>query len=115
MKSNISNYLSLFNGSSFRPSLSPPGLGSTSNVSRTVPHSQIHQKSFPFNVPEATISKPMSSTASKRTRSPASSFAANETLEGNSISPEDNSERYDISLALLFVHYAFTLSYIIYF
>ncbi|ESW19817.1 hypothetical protein PHAVU_006G158000 [Phaseolus vulgaris] len=93
-----------------KPSLSPPGLGSTSNVSRTVPHSQIHQKSFPFNVPEATISKPMSSTASKRTRSPASSFAANETLEGNSISPEDNSEREVLAKAKRLARFKVELS-----
>ncbi|KAK7303203.1 hypothetical protein RJT34_14105 [Clitoria ternatea] len=75
-----------------RPSLSTPRSGSTSTVPRTAPQAQIHQKSFPSNVYEATISKPIISTAPKRTRSPPS-FGANETLEGNSISSEDNAER----------------------
>ncbi|KAG2395783.1 hypothetical protein LR48_Vigan09g215600 [Vigna angularis] len=93
-----------------KPSLSPPRLGSTSTVPRTVPHSQIHQKSFPFNVPEATVGKPMNSTASKRTRSPASSFAANETLEGNLISSEDNSEREILAKAKRLARFKVELS-----
>ncbi|CAJ1962317.1 unnamed protein product [Sphenostylis stenocarpa] len=93
-----------------KPSLSPPRLGSTSNVPRTVPHSQTHQKSFPFDVPEATVSKPMSSTASKRTRSPPSSFAANETLEGNTISSEDNSEREILAKAKRLARFKVELS-----
>ncbi|KAL2588602.1 hypothetical protein GLYMA_13G211900v4 [Glycine max] len=93
-----------------KPSLSPPRLGSTSNVPRTVPHSQIHQKSFPSNVSEATVSKPISSTAPKRSRSPPPSFAANVTLEGNSISSEDNSEREMLAKAKRLARFKVELS-----
>ncbi|KAG4948708.1 hypothetical protein AAZX31_15G096200 [Glycine max] len=93
-----------------KPSLSPPRLGSTSNVPRTVPHSQIHQKSFLSNVSEATVSKPISSTAPKRSRSPPPSFAANETLEGNSISSEDNSEREMLAKAKRLARFKVELS-----
>ncbi|KAE9599025.1 hypothetical protein Lalb_Chr15g0087191 [Lupinus albus] len=66
-----------------RPSISPPRLGGS--------HSQIHEKSVPSSVSEASISRPISSIAPKRTRSPPPSFSANETFEGNSIS-DVNSE-----------------------
>ncbi|CAL0334639.1 unnamed protein product [Lupinus luteus] len=66
-----------------RPSLSPPSLGGS--------HSQIHQKSAPSSISEAPVSKPSSSIAPKRTRSPPPPFSANETFEGNSIS-DVNSE-----------------------
>lgn len=83
----------IFCGSSSRPSISPPGLGSTSNVLRTGPHSQLHQKSLPSGVSEAAVSRPIITNAPKRTRSPPASFSANETLGKNSVLLEDNSER----------------------
>ncbi|CAI8590783.1 unnamed protein product [Vicia faba] len=72
-----------------RPSISTR-LGSTSNVLKTSPHSQLHQISSPFSVAEAAGSRPIISTAPKRTRSPPPSFSATETLEGNF---DENSER----------------------
>ncbi|KAL2341204.1 hypothetical protein Fmac_009144 [Flemingia macrophylla] len=93
-----------------KSSLSPPRLGSTSNVPRTVPHSQIHQKTFPPIVSEATVSKPMSSIAPKRTRSPPPSFAANESLEASSIFSEDNSEREILAKAKRLARFKVELS-----
>ncbi|KAK7359669.1 hypothetical protein VNO77_01631 [Canavalia gladiata] len=93
-----------------RPSLSPPRLGSTSNVPRTAPHSQIHQKSFQSNVSETTVSKPISSSAPKRTRSPPPSSAANEFLETNSISSEDNPEREMLAKAKRLARFKVELS-----
>ncbi|XP_027356089.1 SAC3 family protein B isoform X2 [Abrus precatorius] len=93
-----------------KPSLSPPRLGSASNVPRTVPHSQFLQNPFPSNVPEVTVSKSFSSTAPKRARSPPPSFAANETLEGNSISSEDNSEREMLAKAKRLARFKVDLS-----
>ncbi|KAK7412620.1 hypothetical protein VNO78_04125 [Psophocarpus tetragonolobus] len=92
-----------------KPSLSPTRLGKTSNVPRSVPHSQIHQKSFLSNVSEATVSKLVSSTAPKRTRSPPS-FPANETLEGNLISTEDNSDREMLAKAKRLARFKVELS-----
>ncbi|KAK7245749.1 hypothetical protein RIF29_40598 [Crotalaria pallida] len=66
-----------------RPSISPPRLGS--------PHSQIHQKSVSSSVSEVAVSRFISSTAPKRTRSPPPPFSANEAFEENSTS-EVNSE-----------------------
>ena len=113
MKPNM-HLLSLFYVSSSRPSISPSKTASTSNALRAGPHSQIHRKSLPSSVSEATERGPISSTAPKRIRSPPLSFTANETVEGNSISSEDNSERYDIMCkASFFVHHVFILSLIV--
>jgi len=80
-----------FCGSS-RPSISPR-LGSTSNVLKTSPQSQLHQTPLSVSVSEDVGSRPVISTALKRTRSPLPSFSASETFKGNSASLEDNSEQ----------------------
>ncbi|XP_024633139.1 SAC3 family protein B isoform X2 [Medicago truncatula] len=74
-----------------RPSISAR-LGSTSNVLKTSPQSQLHQIPSPVSVSEDAGSRPIISTAPKRTRSPLPSFSASETFKGNSASLEDNSE-----------------------
>ncbi|CAK8530996.1 unnamed protein product [Lathyrus sativus] len=89
-----------------RPSISSR-LGSTSNVLKTSPHSQLHQISSPFRVAEAAGSRPIISTAPKRTRSPPPSFSATETFEGNF---EDNSEREMLAKAKRLARFKVELS-----
>ncbi|XP_058723851.1 SAC3 family protein B isoform X2 [Vicia villosa] len=88
-----------------RPSISSR-LGSTSNILKTSPHSQLHQISSPFSIAEAAGSRPIISTAPKRTRSPPS-FSPTETLERNS---EDNSEREMLAKAKRLARFKVELS-----
>ncbi|XP_057431325.1 SAC3 family protein B isoform X2 [Lotus japonicus] len=93
-----------------QPSISPPRLGSTTNVPRTGPHSQTHQKSLPSSVSEASVRRPISSTAPKRTRSPPPSFSANDKLEGIPIPLEDNAEREMLAKAKRLARFKVDLS-----
>lgn len=83
----------VLNGSFSRPSVSPPRLGSRSNILRTNLHSQINQKALHSTLSEGNVNRSISSNAPKRTRSPPPLFSADETLEGNINSSDDNSER----------------------
>ncbi|XP_057754943.1 SAC3 family protein B isoform X1 [Arachis stenosperma] len=92
-----------------RPSISPSRMTNTSNVLRTGPP-QMNQRSLTSVVSEATDSGPISSTATKRGRSPPSSFPVNETVEGNSISIEDSPERETLAKAKRLARFKVELS-----
>uniref|UniRef100_A0A5B6ZI47 PCI domain-containing protein n=1 Tax=Davidia involucrata TaxID=16924 RepID=A0A5B6ZI47_DAVIN len=78
-----------------RPSLSPPKLGTGSNVLFNAPNSQIHQRPLPpaQNVNrEAAVTKPSNFQVPKRTRSPPLP-SADQVFQGNSYSLQDDIER----------------------
>ncbi|KAJ7980171.1 SAC3 family protein like [Quillaja saponaria] len=86
------NLQEIFSGKDFkRPSISPPRLGSRSNVLNSGPNEQFYQKSLPSTVSEAAVTKPVSSGVPKRTRSPP--LSTNHVLQGNTISTQEDSER----------------------
>lgn len=80
-----------------------------SNVLRRGPH-QVYRKTSPSTVSEAALNRPISSAAPKRTRSPPQLSSADETLEGSTISLNDNSERYVIRHNVAIVRFLDVLS-----
>ncbi|KAF7813710.1 SAC3 family protein B-like [Senna tora] len=95
---------------SMRPSLSPPKMGSMLNVPRSGPHSQVYKNPIPSTVSEAALNRFTSSSAPKRTRSPPRLSSADETLEGNSISSNDYSEREMLTKAKRLARFKVELS-----